>query len=79
MTRYWYLRDLEGGFNDTCFLYRGEKAPVMDDDGEWREADDYDGGYFWESDDIRQMFGDIELPKLEKGERIEMVLTLDVK
>lgn len=77
MKRFWYLRDLEGRHSDRCYLYVAEEPPKLDDEGEW--VDGKDDGRFVEEDEIEQYYGNVNLPRLEKGERIEMKLTLEVK
>ena len=78
MKRFWYLRDLEGMHSDQCYLYVAEEPPKLDDEGEWVDGEDPDGTFI-EEGEIEQYYGNVNLPRLKKGERIEMKLILEVK
>lgn len=81
MKRAWCCRDLENEYTDEVYLFVGENPPAMSDDGEW--SDPEDDGIFWSEKDFNtdfgSLFGDVKFPELNKGERIEMELTCELK
>ena len=81
MKRFWCCRDLEGAANEEVFLFVGEEPPIMDDDGEW--VDPRKEGLFWSEEDFNfdfdKLLGTVKFPELNKGEQIEMNLSLNLE